>query len=53
MTFYEMIDDLSYALQKEKLVIFVGAGVSKNSGLPSWGAMLLQTGRLGIWRFAG
>lgn len=40
MTFYEMIDDLSYALQKEKLVIFVGAGVSKNSGLPSWGQIV-------------
>lgn len=40
MTFYEVIDDLSYALQKEKLVIFVGAGVSKNSGLPSWGQIV-------------
>ncbi len=40
MTFYEMIDDLSFALQKERLVIFVGAGVSKNSGLPSWGQIV-------------
>lgn len=40
MTFYEMINDLSLALRKEKLVIFVGAGVSKNSGLPTWGQMV-------------
>jgi hypothetical protein len=40
MTFYEMINDLSLALAKEKLVIFVGAGVSKNSGLPTWGQMV-------------
>ena len=40
MTFYEMIDDLSLALTREKLVIFVGAGVSKNSGLPTWGQMV-------------
>ena len=37
MTFYEMIEDLSLALGREKLVVFVGAGVSKNSGLPTWG----------------
>ncbi len=40
MTFYEMINDLSLALRREKLVIFVGAGVSKNSGLPTWGQMV-------------
>lgn len=40
MTFYEMIDDLSLALKKERLVIFVGAGVSKNSGLPTWGQIV-------------
>lgn len=40
MNFYEMIQDLSLALQREKLVIFVGAGVSKNSGLPTWGQMV-------------
>lgn len=40
MTFYEMTKDLSLTLQKEKLVIFVGAGVSKNSGLPTWGQMV-------------
>ncbi len=40
MDFYEMIGDLSLALNREKLVIFVGAGVSKNSGLPTWGQMV-------------
>ena len=40
MTFYEMIEDLSLALSREKLVIFVGAGVSKNSGLPTWGQIV-------------
>ncbi len=40
MTFYEMIEDMSLALNREKLVIFVGAGVSKNSGLPTWGQMV-------------
>lgn len=40
MTFYEMIEDMALALEREKLVIFVGAGVSKNSGLPTWGQMV-------------
>ena len=40
MTFYEMIEDLSLALNRDKLVIFVGAGVSKNSGLPTWGQLV-------------
>lgn len=40
MTFYEMIKDMSLALRREKLVVFVGAGVSKNSGLPTWGQMV-------------
>ena len=40
MTFYEMIEDLSLALNRDKLVIFVGAGVSKNSGLPPWGQLV-------------
>lgn len=32
----QYIDFLAEELAREKLVIFVGAGVSKNSGLPSW-----------------
>ena len=37
MDFYKMIDELKKALNNEKLIIFVGAGVSKNSGIPTWG----------------
>ncbi len=40
MDFYEMIKPLKEALKREKLVIFVGAGVSKNSGYPTWGQMV-------------
>lgn len=32
----QYIDFLAEELAREKLVIFVGAGVSRNSGLPSW-----------------
>lgn len=32
----QYIDFLAEELEREKLVIFVGAGVSRNSGLPSW-----------------
>lgn len=38
--FYERIEDLRTALDREKLVIFVGAGVSRNSRLPTWGQMV-------------
>lgn len=38
--FYERIEDLRTALDREKLVIFVGAGVSRNSKLPTWGQMV-------------
>ncbi|MCM1158656.1 MAG: SIR2 family protein [Bacteroidales bacterium] len=38
--FYQMIEELKYSLKQEKLVIFVGAGVSKNSGIPTWGQMV-------------
>ena len=38
--FYQRIEDLKQALAKEKLVIFVGAGVSRNSNLPTWGQMV-------------
>lgn len=33
----ENLSHIKEALQNEKLVIFVGAGVSKNSGVPTWG----------------
>lgn len=38
--FYQRINDLKQALAREKLVIFVGAGVSRNSKLPTWGQMV-------------
>ena len=48
MIFYEMIEDMSLALNREKLVIFVGAGVSKNSGLPTWGQLVQEfAGKIG------
>lgn len=40
MEFYQMIEDMKESLRKNKLVIFVGAGVSKNSGVPTWGQMV-------------
>lgn len=40
MDFYEMINELKKALKDEKLVIFVGAGISKNSGIPTWGQIV-------------
>lgn len=42
MNFNEMICELKEALKNDKLVIFIGAGISKNSGIPTWG----QTVRL-------
>lgn len=38
--FYQMIEDMRCSLQHNKLVIFVGAGVSKNSDIPTWGQMV-------------
>ena len=40
MNFYQMIEDMKEYLRRDKLVIFVGAGVSKNSGVPTWGRMV-------------
>ena len=36
------IDKIKEALINEKLVIFVGAGVSKNSNVPTWGHLVRQ-----------
>jgi hypothetical protein len=40
MEFKDKMDELKRALSQEKLVIFIGAGVSKNSGIPTWGQMV-------------
>ncbi|WP_243159496.1 hypothetical protein [Clostridium sp. SM-530-WT-3G] len=37
MDFYEMINEIKIALKNDKLVIFIGAGISKNSGGSTWG----------------
>lgn len=37
MELEHMIENMKKALKRDKLVIFVGAGVSKNSGIPTWG----------------
>lgn len=42
MEFEHMIENMKMALKRDKLVIFVGAGVSKNSGIPTWGQMVRQ-----------
>lgn len=40
MNFIEEIRELRMAKENNKLVIFVGAGVSKNSGIPTWGELI-------------
>ena len=42
MELEHMIENMKKALKRDKLVIFVGAGVSKNSGIPTWGQMVRQ-----------
>ena len=36
MNWYEAISEIRKQQQNNQLVVFVGAGISKNSGLPSW-----------------
>lgn len=38
----ENITHIKNALENEKLVIFVGAGISKNSGVPTWGHLVRE-----------
>ncbi len=40
MEFYSMIEEMKKAQKHDKLILFVGAGVSKNSGIPTWGQMV-------------
>lgn len=40
MEFYQTLEEMKESLKKNKLVIFVGAGISKNSGVPTWGQMV-------------
>lgn len=36
------LDGLIKAIQEERLVLFIGAGVSVNSGYPGWGKLIMQ-----------
>lgn len=40
MEFFEQVEEIRNAKEQGKLVVFVGAGVSKNSGLPSWEGLI-------------
>ena len=42
MMLSEKIRDIRQAGEKNKLVIFVGAGVSANSNIPTWGALVRE-----------
>lgn len=42
MEIYQAINNLRRAKENNELVIFVGAGVSKNSGLPDWKELIKQ-----------
>ena len=42
LTEEQCIELLAKELEKEKLIIFVGAGVSKNSGLPNWNELIKE-----------
>ncbi len=40
MNWYKSISEIRKQQQNNQLVVFVGAGISKNSGLPSWGELI-------------
>ena len=42
MDYTNAVIEISKALQNNRLVIFVGAGVSRNSGIPTWGGLIEQ-----------
>ncbi|BBM82188.1 SIR2 family protein [Candidatus Uabimicrobium amorphum] len=45
VTKYKMnnyVKELQYELQNERLVLFIGAGVSQSSGLPNWQSLVAQ-----------
>lgn len=46
MLIYEQINAIRNAKVQDKLVVFVGAGVSANSGLPSWGELIKEFAEL-------
>jgi len=38
----DMVKDLRSTIEKNKLIIFVGSGVSQNSGIPTWGGLIQE-----------
>lgn len=42
MNFTERLDEIVEAKNNDRLVIFVGAGISRNSGLPDWGELIKE-----------
>lgn len=38
----DMVKDLRSTIEKNKLIIFVGSGVSQNSGIPTWGGLIKE-----------
>lgn len=42
MTFEEIMETLRKVKANGKLVIFVGSGISKNSGMPTWGQLVRE-----------
>lgn len=36
----DSINEIRSAQENNRLVIFVGAGISKNSGIPTWGELI-------------
>ena len=40
MDWVESVREIRKANENNRLVVFVGAGVSKNSGIPTWGELI-------------
>ena len=40
MDWIQAIKEIQKAQEKNQLVIFVGSGVSNNSGIPTWGDLI-------------
>ena len=40
MNWIQSIKNINNANENNRLVVFVGAGVSKNSGVPTWGELI-------------
>lgn len=41
----DKVKDLRSSIENNKLIIFVGAGVSQNSGIPTWGGLINEFAR--------